>query len=172
VVYRLEVDKIPAFRVVKDGGKRVGDTERLPRGVACYCWKPEAVGEFRCGPVDGVPALGVTNLNDRMSGQYAFELERELGLDLRPGRSYRVRVGYTTHNEAHGVCVVQAREGFKAQTSVKLANTGGAWQTAGATFVRQDGVPVRLVIDNTSVGEGNTLFLRSVELVELTESGN
>ena len=87
VVYRLEVDKIPPFRMVRDGGKRVGDTERLPRGVACYCWKPESVGEFRCEPVDGVPALGVTNLNERMSGQFAFELERELGLDLRPGRS-------------------------------------------------------------------------------------
>ena len=52
---------------------------------------------------------------------------------------------------------------------MKLANTGGAWRTGEVTFVRQEGVPVRLVIDNTSVGEGNTLLIRSVEVVELPE---
>ena len=66
-----------------------------------------------------------------------------------------------------GVCVVQAREGFKGQASLKLTNTAGAWRTDGVTFVRQEGVPVRLVIDNTSVGEGNTLLIRSVEVLEL-----
>jgi len=97
------------------------------------------------------------------------ELERELGLELQPGRSYRVRVGYMTRNEAHGVCVVQAREGFKGQANVKLAHTGEAWRTADVTFVRQEDVPVRLVIDNMSVGEGNTLLIRSVEVIELPE---
>ena len=101
-----------------------------------------------------------------------FTINRYSGLDLRPGRTYQVRVGYMTRNEAHGVCVVQAREGFKAQASMKLTDSGGGWKTATASFVRQDGVPVRLVIDNTSVGEGNTLFIRSVELVELAAPGN
>jgi serine/threonine protein kinase len=169
VVYRLEVDKVEPFRVVKENGKRTGDTEKLPRGVACYGWKPESVVEFRCESVDGVAALGVTNLNDLMSGQFAFELERELGLNLQPGRSYRVRVGYLTRNEAQGVCVVQAREGFKGQATLKLGNTAGAWRTDAVTFARQEGVPVRLVIDNTSVGEGNTLLIRSLEVVEVAE---
>jgi len=113
----------------------------------------------------------MTNFNEQLSAQFAFELEKDMGLSLRPGTRYQVRVGYLTRNEAQGICVVQGKE-FKWAASVKLTDSGEAWRTVTASFVRQDGAPVRLVIDNTSVGEGNTLFIRSVELVELAAPGN
>jgi hypothetical protein len=51
-----------------------------------------------------------------------------------------------------------------------LGPSGDAWKTATFSFVRppaEDKVEVRMVIDNTTVGEGNTLWVRSVEVVEL-----
>jgi hypothetical protein len=167
VIYRLDADKVAPFRVVKENLKRTsGDAERLPAGVGCYCWKADGVGEFRCESVDGVAALGVTNLSDQKSAQFAFELEKGLGLSLEAGKSYRVKVEYMTRNEAAGSFTVGTLE-YKRVTSADMRNTGGAWRTATATFAREEDVPVRLTIDNTTVGEGNTLLFRSVEITEV-----
>lgn len=168
-LYKLDVGAIPAFRVTKEGGKRTaGDEEKLPLGMRCYCWKQAATGEFRRETLDGVPALGVTNFSDEMSAQFTWELEQDLKLDLKPGKAYRVKVEYTTRNEAHGGFTVQTTE-FKNVGGVALPNTAGQWKTATASFVRPENIAVRLTIDNNSVGEGNTLHIRSVELVELLD---
>jgi serine/threonine protein kinase len=167
VLWRLDVPLIAPFRVTKENTRRVaGEPEALPAGVQCYCWKADAIGEFRCDDVDGARALGVTNLNDEKSGQFTFELEQGVGLTLQPGRAYLARIVYSTANEATGHANVQNYQ-YQGQASAGLPNTGGAWRTAAISFVRPDDMPLRLTIDNTSVGEGNTLFIRSVELVEL-----
>ncbi len=171
-VYRLDVAAIPAFRVQKEKQQRLsGDEERLPPGIGCQCWKAGAVGDFRCEKLEGVPALGVTNLNDEQSGQYYFSLETEMNVTLQPGKAYRVKVGYRTANDATGNVMVQVTPGYKSIGSAQLSNTADQWKTATVSFVRPPGadkVDVRMVIDNTSVGEGNTLWIRSVEIVELT----
>ena len=169
-LYALDVSKIPAFRTQKEKGARLGgDVEQLPVGVGCHCWKDGAVGEFRRDVLDGVPALGVTNLNDEKSGQYFFALEGALKLPLQPGKAYRVKVGYRTSNDATGTATVHVAPGYKSIGSARLTGTS-QWKTAAVSFVRppaEDKVEVRFVIDNSTVGEGNTLWVRSVEVVEL-----
>jgi hypothetical protein len=166
-VYRLDLKAVAPFRVTKEGFKRIsGDAEKLPPGVGCGSWKQGSVGEFRCEEVDGAPALGVTNLNDQVSGQFAFELEKAIGLSLEAGKTYRVKVEYLTRNEAAGHFTVGTLE-YKSVASAPLKNTGEAWRTAEATFTREEDVPVRLTVDNMTVGEGNTLLFRSVELTEV-----
>jgi tRNA A-37 threonylcarbamoyl transferase component Bud32 len=175
VVYALDVAKVPEFRVVKERFTRTsGEAEKLPTGIGCHAWKENAVGEFRREKPDGVPALGVTNLNDEKSGQFFFQLEGDMKLPLQPGKAYRVKIGYMTKNDATGVSYVQVTPGYKPVATAPLPGTGGQWKTATASFLRppaEDNVQVRMVIDNTSVGEGNTLWVRSLEIVELTPPG-
>jgi hypothetical protein len=167
VVYRLDVAAITPFRVTKGGSQPTqGEPEMLPPGITCRCWKATARGEFRREERDGSAALGLTNFSDEKSAQFAFELEKELNLFLKPGKAYRVKVDYLTKADADGALVVQTQD-YKGVAWAKLANTGGQWKSATASFERKEGIPVRLTIDNDAVGEGNTLYFRSVELVEL-----
>jgi hypothetical protein len=175
VVYSLDPTTVPAFRVQKEKQALLsGDPEHLPAGVGCQAWRDRAVAEFRCEPVDGVPALTVTNLNDQKSGQFYFNLEGAIGARLEPGKAYRVAVDYATKNEAAGVVNVQVTPGFKGLASARLPNTGGKWKTAVVNFTRPpaaDRVEVRFTIDNESVGEGNALCVRAVEVAELVPPG-
>jgi serine/threonine protein kinase len=171
VIYSLDVQAIPPFRVIKEQFNRInGEEEQLPWGVGCQAWKDGAIGEFRCEKLYDVPVLSVTNLNEVKSGQFFFELEQELKLSLQPGKAYRVKIGYSTANEATGVVYLQTCQDFKIFASRNLPQTNGQWKTASVSFVRppaHERVPVRMVIENTSVGEGKTLSIRSVQLVEL-----
>jgi hypothetical protein len=132
--------------------------------VSGRCWKKEATAEFRRDEAEGSAALGLTNFTDLKSAQYAFELERELSLTLRPGAAYRVKLGYLTRNDAAGSLVVQTAD-YKHVGSAKL-DAGPGWRTAAVSFERKDS-PVRVTIDGTTVGEGTVLYFRSVEVVEL-----
>ena len=170
-LYTLDVAKIPEFRVVKEQSKlTMGTAEQLPAGIGCHCWKENAIGEFRCEKLNGVPALGLTNLNDEQSGQFFFSLETGMKLSLQPGKGYRVKIGYMAKNDATGHTTVHVVPGFKGIGSRALPNTSDKWATGAVSFVRpaaDEKVEVRMVIDNTSVGEGNTLWVRSLEIVEL-----
>jgi hypothetical protein len=171
VIYSLDVNAIPPFRVIKEQFTRTsGEPESLPVGVGCQSWRAGAIGEFRCQKLQDGPVLQVTNLNDLMSGQFYFELDREMKLPLQPGKAYRVKVGYRTENDAAGVIHVQTLPGFTIIASMGLPKTDEKWRIASLSFVRPsapEGLELRLVIDNTTVGEGNTLSIRSVQLVEL-----
>ncbi len=171
VAYKLDLAKIPTFRQVKEQFNRTsGDPEQLPIGIGCQAWKERAIAEFRCEKIEGEPALAITNLNDEMSGQFFFQLEGEMKLPLQPGKVYRVKVSYLTKNDGVGNVNVQVTPGYEGIGSVDLPNTAGQWKSAAASFVRpstESRVEVRMTIDNTSVGEGNSLWVRSVELVEL-----
>ncbi len=174
-VYELKLAAVGEFRVQKDkNGRLGGDAEVLPPGVGCHCWKDGSVGEFACRKFDGVPALGITNLNEIISAQFFFspELPAEGGpvKPLRPGRAYRVRVEYLTRNEAAGSLNVRFAPSHRILAAVNLGNTDGKWRSATVSFTHppaQDEGQVRLTIDNTTVGEGNTLWVRSLEVVEL-----
>ena len=170
-VYALDAAKIPAFRVVKEKtGRLSGDPEQLPAGVMCQAWKDGAVGEFRREVVDGVPALGIVNLNDEKSAQFVFALEGGMKLPLQPGKVYRVKIGYQTKNDAAGNLPILVVPGYSRIAGAALPNTDGKWAAAAASFTRPpaaEQVEVRLTIENSSVGEGNTLWVRSLEVVEL-----
>lgn len=170
-IYRLDVSAIPPFRVVKDRTMRLsGEAEQLPLGLGCHCWKEGSIGEFRRATVDEVPALGITGLNDTISAQFYFLLESRMKLPLEPSKYYKVKITYMTHNDARGQAVVHVVPGYKFIGRVSLSNSQNRWQTATLVFQRppsSDNVQVRMVIDNLSVGEGNTLWIRDVEIVEL-----
>ena len=170
-VYSLDVVKIPVLRVTKERTMRTaGEPEKLPPGVGCQAWKEGGIGEFRRDEFEGFAALGLTNLNDVKSAQYTFSLEGTLKVQLKPGQVYRVKVGYQTAQESAGTVTVQLAPGFKGIGSGLLATTNGQWKTATATFTRppaEDKAEVRMVVENTTAGEGNTLWVKSVEIVEL-----
>ncbi len=169
-VFKFDAADVPAFRNTKERTVRAsGDAEQLPAGVGCQCWKEGATGEFRRDTFDGSAALGVTNLSDLGSGQFFFSLEEGLNVALEPGKAYRIKARCRTANEAKGALNVQLVPGYKTAASAKI-NPGSAWQTVAVSFVRppaEDAVKVRFVIDNYAVGEGNTLWVKSVEVVEL-----
>ena len=87
-----------------------------------------------------------------------------------PGKAYRAKIGYRTANDATGTATVHVAPGYKGIGSARLTNTADQWKTASVSFVRppaEDQVEVRAVVDNTSVGEGNTVWVRSLTIVEL-----
>jgi eukaryotic-like serine/threonine-protein kinase len=174
-IYTLEIAKIPAFRVVKEQFNRTsGDAESLPTGIGCQSWRENAIGEFRCEKLDGIPALGVINLNDEKSGQFFFQIEGDMMIALQPGKAYRVKVAYMTKNDAAGNMTMQVTPGYKGIASAGFANSDGKWKNATMSFIRppaDDKVEVRMTIDNTTVGEGNILWVRSLEIVELVPPG-
>lgn len=170
-VYRLDVAAIAPFRVVKEQFQRIsGEAEQLPEGIGCQCWKEGSIGEFRRALVNDVPALGLTGLNDTISAQFYFDFESRMKLPLEPGKYYKVKVTYMTHNDGRGQAIVHVVPGYKGIASVRLDDSQNQWRTATLVFQRppaSDNVQVRMVIDNTTVGEGNTLWIRNVEIVEL-----
>ncbi len=170
-VYQLDIASLAPFRVSKEGSTvTAGDPEQLPPGIFARCWKAMANGEFRRSDVEGTPALGLTNFTDLTSAQFVFELEKGMKLSLKPGAVYRAQITYMTKNDATGGLAIQTQD-YKSVSSSRLENTGGQWKSESVHFERRESVPVRLTIDNTSVGEGNTLYFRSLDLFELSPPG-
>jgi serine/threonine protein kinase len=171
VIYKSDFSTIEPFQITKEGMKtRTGTPEQLPKGIKASCWRPNATTEFRCESIDGSKALGLTNLSNEKSGQIAFELEREMDLHLTPGKAYRVTVEYTTRNMGSGALNVQTPDvNFQRTLHIPLPTTDGEWKTASGEFERKDGELIRLQLENFAVGEGNTLSVRSIEVVELVK---
>src|SRR5262249_29613943 len=141
----------------------------VPGGVYMFCWKKESVAEFRGVVADGRGAIGVTNLNDERSSQIVFQFDDGLGVPLRPGREYRLRLEYRTTNEAEGKLYVRNPRGgdFPSIAEGDLSGTGGQWRAIEVTFRRPADGKLDAILDNTTVGEGNTLYFRSLEIFEV-----
>lgn len=162
VLFTLDLGPIPEFDVVIENGKPTPPDLKLPFGMGAWVWKKGAVGAFRCMTIEGAKAIGVTNLNDAGSAQYSVELETALRLKIEPEKQYRVTVGYLTANEAKGFVEVMNKEYKKVGRAEVVAKQG--WQVAEVLFTRPADSHVRLVVENTAVGEGNTLFVKSVDI--------
>ncbi len=169
----FSTDRIPLFRVKKEKAGRIEGMEKLPAGISIQAWREGGIAEFRCEVIDGVTALGVTNFNDQKSGQFVFALEGAFKLALEPGKAYRAKVTYLTKNDAIGVGTIRAFPDYKPFATAKLDNSNGKWATAGVSFIRPPNTEpneIQLVVANDVVGEGNTLWIRSIEVVELNPS--
>jgi serine/threonine protein kinase len=170
-VFALDLSKLAPFTSTFQDGQHVS-TEwqtRVPAGVYLFCWKKESVAEFRGVVADGRGAIGVTNLNDERSSQIVFQFDDGLGVPLRPGQEYRLRLEYRTTNEAEGKLYVRnPRNGdFPSIAEGQLSGTGGLWRTLEVTFRRPADGKLDAILDNTTVGEGNTLCFRSLEIFEV-----
>ncbi len=168
-VHAVVFDSVPAFRSTfaerKFGGEPV---PAFPSGVFVDCWNAASVAEYRAGEVEGRAGLGVTNLNDTLSSQV---LVRDLG-ELKAGERYRAKIEYLTKNDAKGKAQLRKpKDGYFSVAATDLAGTGGRWRTATIDFVRPDAeTEIDLQITNTTVGEGNTLYIHKVEIVPLRDS--
>ena len=110
----------------------------------------------------------MTNLNDTLSSQIIYPLEQVDSPRLTAGRDYRVRVEYLAPNEVSGKLSARERtEGFRSVSSVELPRTEDSWRTAELVFRRPTGAAVELMFENGAVGEGNTLWVRKIEVHEL-----
>jgi tRNA A-37 threonylcarbamoyl transferase component Bud32 len=142
---------------------------QYPPGVYVDCWDAASVAEFRANEVEGRVGLGVTNLNDTLSSQILLQ---ELG-ELRAGERYRAKIEYLTKNDANGKAQLRRpKEGYVAFANANLPGTNGQWRTATVDFVRPPAdVEIDLQIGNASIGEGNTLYVHTIEIVPLRDAG-
>ena len=155
------------FRFTSEGSNVTSGTKpNLPNGVSLHCWKPKSVAQFVGADSGDGLTVGLTNLNDETSSQFLAQLEYDLDVKLVTGKRYAVRVDYRTVNEGAGNVTLQSEEYSIVQTT-PLEATAGAWQTKDALFSRQEGKPIRIAINSTGIGEGNTLGIRRVTVFEV-----
>jgi tRNA A-37 threonylcarbamoyl transferase component Bud32 len=170
-LFALDMSRVTPFNsTFRDGQHASADWQtRVPNGVYLFCWKKESVAEFRGVVADGRGAIGVTNLNDERSSQIVFQFDDGLKVPLRPGRQYRLRLEYRTTNEAEGKFYVRNPRGddFSSIAEAQLTRTEGQWRTIEVTFRRPLDGKIDAILDNTTVGEGNTLYFRSLEVYEV-----
>jgi serine/threonine protein kinase len=170
-VFTLDLSKVTAFTSTFQDGQHANQEwqSRVPRGVYLFCWKKESVAEFRGVVADGRGAIGVTNLNDERSSQIVFQFDDGFNLSLRPGQQYRLRMEYRTTNEAEGkIFIRNAKNGdFPSIAEGQLSGTGGQWRTIEVPFRRPADGKLDAILDNTTVGEGNALYFRSLEILEV-----
>jgi serine/threonine protein kinase len=164
VVYRLDAAKVPEFRERYEGISPLsGRQPPLPSGVRPQCWQKGSEGDFVCEPIDGVPALGLTNLTDVTATQYALLLEGSCGCPLEENREYTVRVEYRTRGRPDGHVYVQS-EKYAHIAGLFLTPSEDRWKVSTLKFRRQPDVPVQITVGLKGGGPNTSLFLRFVEV--------
>ncbi len=158
--FRLDLSGIAPFRVTIADRAPNGDLPQPP-GVLLHCWKKESVAEFRGAAEPGGFVLGVTNLNDDLSSQILFQLA---GAPVDRDREYVARVQYRTANDARGEMAIRGPN-YAAFARADLPPTDGRWRTVEVRFRRPAAPELDAVVENKSVGEGNTLSVRKFEVL-------
>jgi hypothetical protein len=164
VVYRLDATKVAAFRERYEGTSPVsGRQPPLPSGVRPQCWQKGSEGDFACEPIDGVPALGLTNLTDVTATQYALQLEAGCGCLLEDNQEYTVRVEYRTRGNPEGHVYVQSEQ-YAHIAGLFLTPSEDQWKVATLKFRRRPDVPVQITVGLKGGGPDTSLFFRFVEV--------
>ena len=173
LVYTFDLSRIQPFSFKFQDGQPADQDWRnkVPGGVYLHCWKKESVAEFRGDAADGKASIGVANLNDDNSSQILFQFDEGLNLPLRPGENYRIRLEYRTMNDAEGRADIRNPKGgdFSSIATGRLESTDGKWKTVDVAFRRPVDGKIDICIINNSVGEGNVLSIRSVEVFEVAK---
>ncbi|VTR93901.1 serine threonine protein kinase with pasta sensor : Putative uncharacterized protein OS=Gemmata sp. Wa1-1 PE=4 SV=1: Pkinase: WD40: WD40: WD40 [Gemmata massiliana] len=170
LVYSFQFPQNMLFKSTFRDGEH-GDThasELTGKGIYLHCWKKESVAEFRGEVTEGRSWIGLTNLNTEVSSQILFQFDEGLNLPVLPGKKYRVSVEYRTTNDAHGVAQIRnPKEGeYPVLSEARLEGTDGKWKTIELTFQRSTGGKIDVCVLNNTVGEGNQLAVRTVEILE------
>jgi serine/threonine protein kinase len=126
------------------------------------CWKKESVAEFVTEQVENRSAFGVTNLNDSVSSHIGFTLS---AANMKPGKVYLARIEYCTRNDAYGDFSIQSDPNHNRIVIKKLEPTNGKWAALEVPF-EVGSTNLNAICENLSVGEGNTLFIRKMEILE------
>jgi serine/threonine protein kinase len=164
IIYRLDATKVPGFRDRYEGiSPMSGRQPPLPDGVRPQCWQKGSQGDFACEPVNGVPALCLTNLTEVTGTQYALELESGCGCSLEDDQEYTVRVEYRTKGRPTGHIYVQSQK-YAHIAGLTLNPSEDQWRIAALKFRRQPGVPVQITVGLKAGGPDTSLFFRFVEI--------
>ena len=170
-LFRLDPADLAAFQHrVRNRARLSGTDASFPAGVGTFAWKPETEAEFANEPVDGRPALRLTNLSGPVSAQLMLNMEMPengMGLTLTPDTRYELRGEYKTSGGAVGRTYTQGADYKETFDGVALPDTGGEWRAFTYSFTR-GAVPLRLLIDLDAVGAAKSLYLRAIELVPAT----
>lgn len=166
VVYELPIQSWKTFRFTSEGQTTSdGDRPELPPGVVLQTWKPKSVGQFVCADAGEGPAVAMTNLNDDASAQLLIQLEYDMNIPLTVGKKYAVRVEYRTANDGAGNVSLQTEE-YAMVGNAPLDPTAGNWSVKELPFTRTQGKPIRITVNSTGVGEGNSLNIRKLTVYE------
>jgi hypothetical protein len=166
-VFVLDLSKLAPFSFTFQDGRH-GDPDwrtKVPGSIYLHCWKRESVSMFRGDVIDGRSALGLTNLNDDISSQILVNLDDRV---LQSEASYKVRLEYRTTNEAEGrMWVRNPKENeYPSLADVALPESTAQWRWIEITFRRPADGKIDLCVVNNTVGEGNTVYVRRVEILD------
>jgi hypothetical protein len=162
------VGKTPFVYIIRDKKPSLETWKVLPAGVNGLCWKNESEAEFRGADVKGKPALGMANLNDAVSSQFQFEFGEGPTSKVGGGKRYQIAIEYLTVNDAvASMSVRKPKEKFARMVQKELPGTAGEWKRATLDFTAPVGTPVDFVVENLTIGAGNTVHVASVELYEV-----
>jgi hypothetical protein len=175
-IFSLDLSAVTPFNFTYQDGKPSEPDWRskVPNGIYLQCWKKESVSLFRAEEIEGRVAMGVTNLNDDISSQMLLQFDDGLNVPLVAGKEYRVRLEYRTTNDADGRMFVRNPKGgdYSSIAEAPLSGTNGQWRWVETTFRRPVDGKIDICIVNNSVGEGNTLYFRGFEVIEVSPGKN
>lgn len=169
VVVSVDFSKVePTVYTYEDGKASLDLSKVLPPGVWAHCWMAASIAEFRLGDRNGKSAISVTNRNDALSSQLQFNLSEIANGKIEGGKRYRLTVEYLTMNDANGqVFVRRPKDNFQSFAHADVVSTNGEWKTLTIDFTAPTGTPTDMVMENKTVGEGNSISVAKVEVVEL-----
>ena len=154
---------VPGKQVLeRDGTAR--NFQKLPTDFGAWTYLKDSVAEFRVQSVEDSNAVGATNLNDPISAQLAFNLR---GAVLKDQAKYIIRVSYLTTNDAEGKLFVQTDATYERFKHRVLPSTKGKWVERDLEFTYLSKEGMTAIVENTSIGEGNTLYVRKLEVFAL-----
>ena len=177
-VFRVDFSKLKPFTVrMKENSIVEGEKGPLPQGVAPYAKGPGSESIFSAGPADeSGTSIAMTNLTGTSGTELACELEKPIasggaGMTLTPGVDYKLRIECRTDGTARIGVGIHTIVGFKpAAEYTMLSLVKGDWQTLEIPFNRSDAGALRFVLENRGKGKLNTMFVRSVEVRQMSSN--
>jgi serine/threonine protein kinase len=177
-VFRVDFSKLKPFTVrMKENAIVEGEKGLLPQGVAPYAKGPGSESIFSAGPADeGGTSIAMTNLTGTPGTELACEMEKPIasggaGMTLTPGVDYKLRIECRTDGTARIGVGIHTIVGYKpAAEYTMLSLVKGDWQTLEIPFYRSDAGGLRFVLENRGKGQLNTMFVRSIEVRQMSSN--
>jgi serine/threonine protein kinase len=169
-VYQIDFGSLAKFSVQCEYSKIISSTGagKWPGGWGGSCWKAGSKGEGAVEEFGGRSLLALRTLEGDPSMQFFSDRAFE---NLQPGKQYRVRFTYL----AEARCTAEFQLRYKVQppvaphfNGVPLRNTDGLLRTLEVDFSPLPNLTYGAWFQNQSKGEKSTLFLKDLQVFEVT----
>jgi len=176
LAFEEDFSKYAAFKgVMNNPGGLTMHEGRMPDGWTTFVWREGAAGEIAREEFAGKAGLALRTTE----GQACAEVTSNTGgapkATVKAGHRYRVEAEYAAPGTAGGRIDVRLDDLAKpGADQTKLEPTGLAWKTGAVEFAVPSDKDRGFVlhISNYGVGQQNTLFVRTVKLIDLTPDSN